>query len=115
MRMLLAETDDLTLADFERAFDQQLRAILDDEKALSWNSSRFRQMLDEDRGVRVAKRLFTTNPPPGTFAGPRNANRLDLTAEYWVVQYGSIAKKRGLPLFTDDEIEAAQWRLEFGE
>jgi hypothetical protein len=95
-------------ATLEADFERDLRAILDGERELGYNSSRFRQMLDERGGVGTAHALLKTNPPDGTFTELKERGRLDLTMEFYVV------KPKYRELFEPQELEAAQWRLDNG-
>jgi hypothetical protein len=91
-------------------FDRDVRAIADREAEIGLRSSRFRQMLEQADSVNVAKRLLLNGEPPrNTFTWLRKIGRLDLTVEYYVV----MEKYR--PLFTDDERQAAKWRLDWGD
>jgi hypothetical protein len=92
----------------ESEFDNDMRGILVREGSVGLNSTRFRQMIDQYGGVEAAHRLLKPDRelPPDTFGYLRRNGRLDLTAEFYVV----MEKYR--PVFSDQEREIAQWRLE---
>src|SRR5258708_4748705 len=88
-------------------FDRDMRKILEREGELGLCSTRFRKMLQESDGWRVAKRLLSKGePPPNTFSWLRKQGRLDLTMEFYVID------DRYSKIFTDDDREVARFRLE---
>lgn len=97
-----------TLGSLEDEFDVDMRGILDREREVGLHSTRFRQMVEQYGGVKAAKLLLEPDRqlPRDTFGWLRRIDRLDLTMEFYVVQ----DKYRSL--FSDDERQIAQWRLE---
>jgi hypothetical protein len=89
-------------------FNNDMRGILERQAKIGLNSTRFRQMIDQYGGVEAAHRLLKPDRqlPPDTFGYLRRNGWLDLTAEFYVV----MEKYR--PLFSDQEREIAQWRLQ---
>jgi len=83
--------------------------LLDHEHEIGLNSSRFRQMIEEHGGVKAAHLLLQPDRelPRDTFGYLRRCGRLDLSMEFYVVQ------EKYRPLFSDQEREIAQWRLEY--
>lgn len=90
-------------------FDADMRSILDREAEVGLCSTRFRQMVEQYGGLEAAKRLLQPDRqlPPDTFSFLRRIGRLDLTMESYVVQ----DKYRSL--FSDEERQIAQWRLDY--
>lgn len=92
----------------ESDFNKSMHWILDHEHEIGLNSSRFRQMIEQHDGVGAAHLLLRPDRelPRDTFGYLRRSCRLDLSMEFYVVQ------ERYRPLFSDQEREIAQWRLE---
>lgn len=95
----------------EADFNNDMLRILEREGEVNLRSTRFRQMVEEHGGLSTAHRLLTPDRelPPNTFGYLRKIGRLDLTMESYVV----MGKYR--PLFSEQELEIAQWRLKEGE
>jgi hypothetical protein len=95
----------------EGAFESDMRAILENERELGLHSVRFAQMVAQHGGLRTAHILLKPDhvPPPDTFGFLRSRNRLDLAMESYVV------KPKYRSLFSDQELEIAQWRLDRGD
>ena len=93
----------------ETAFNKSMYWLLDHEHEIGLNSSRFRQMIEEHGGVKAAHLLLQPDRelPRDTFGYLRRCGRLDLSMEFYVVQ------EKYRPLFSDQEREIAQWRLEY--
>jgi hypothetical protein len=92
----------------EKEFEADLRRILDNaKKDFGWDSPRFAQMLNEHGGVKTAHLLLMPDRqlPRNTFGHLRKIKREDLTMEFYVIQ------EKYRSLFTDSEVEIAQWRL----
>ena len=102
----MAITDITTL---EALFDNDMREILEKERAVGLNSSRTRQMIEQYGGVKTARLLLELDRqlPSNTFGYLRTINRLDLTVEWHVVM------DKYSPLFSDEEREIARWRLAY--
>lgn len=93
-------------------FQTEMESIFERERELSLCSTRFIEGVRRYGGVGYARRLLDkaeSDLPPNTFTWLRKQRRLDLTAEYYVVQ------DRFRSLFTPSQIEVAQWRLENGD
>jgi hypothetical protein len=85
------------LADIESAINECIH--------LGYTPTRFIEMIRSEHPVEVAKRLVTSGNFQVGFIALNNTGRPELTLESIVLQpkYGS--------LFTRDERDAAQWRL----
>ena len=85
--------------------------IVEREGEADLRSTRFRQMIERYGGLETAHRLLKPDRdlPPNTFGYLRNIGRLDLTMEFYVV----MDKYRSL--FSEQEREIAQWRLNKGD
>ena len=93
-------------------FNREMWGICEREHEVGLCSTRFRQGLEAYGGVSYAHRLLAkadSDFPKNTFTYLRENGRLDLTAEYYVVQ------QRFHSLFSESEREVAQWRLEHGD
>jgi hypothetical protein len=101
-------TEDLRRLEDE--FHDEMLEILEREKEVGFNSTRFRQMLARYPGAETAHLLLSPScVTPPIFARLREMKRLDLAMESFVV----LEKYR--PLFSDDEREIARWRLDRGD
>lgn len=86
--------------------------ILETERELNMQpSTRFHQMLEEYGALEAAHRLLRPGRefPHETFSYLRKIGRSYLTMEYYVIQ------DKYQPLFSDQELEIAQWRLLYGD
>jgi hypothetical protein len=95
----------------ENEFNNDMLRILERENEADLHSTRLRQMVEQNGGVKTAHRLLKPDRelPPDTFGYLRKIGRLDLTMEFYVV----MDKYR--PLFCEQEREIAQWRLDRGD
>ena len=102
----MAETQRL-----EVDFNNDMLRILEREGEADLRSTRFRQMVERYGGVGAAHLLLKPDRelPPNTFGYLRQIGRLDLAMEFYVV----MDKYR--LLFTEQEREIAQWRLDKGD
>ena len=75
------------------------------------HSMRFRQMIEQYGALETAHRVLQPDHkhPPGAFSYLRRLDKLDLAIEYYVV----LEKYR--TLFSPEEIEIAQLRLDKGD
>lgn len=90
----------------EREFHRAMVAIYETAKReLSYNATRFLQMLSEQGGVATARQLLWSDTPSDGFTTLWSHHRLDLTVEAHVLQ------QRFASLFTDDDRERARDRL----
>ena len=98
----------MSTSQLETDFNKSMHWLLDHEHEIGLNSSRFRQMIEQHGGVGAAHLLLQPDRelPSDTFGYLRRSSRLDLSMEFYVV----MEKYR--PLFSDQEREIAQWRLE---
>jgi len=95
----------------ETDFNNDMLRILEREREADLRSTRFRQMIEQYGGLETAHRLLKPERelPPNTFGYLRKIDKLDLAMEFYVV----MDKYR--PLFSDQEREIAQWRLDKGD
>jgi hypothetical protein len=98
----------LDIESLENEFHNDLLTILEKEREFGFCSTRFRGMVERYPGAGAARRLLKINPEP-MFKKLRDMGRLDLTMEFYVV----MEKYR--PLFSEQEREAADWRLKKAE
>jgi len=93
-------------------FNTEMLSIFEREREIGLCSTRFLEGVRNHGGVGYAHRLLQkadSDLPKDTFSFLRTIGRLDLTAEYWVVQ------DRFRPLFKDHERDIARWRLDHGD
>jgi hypothetical protein len=95
----------------DAAFNNDMLGILEREGEAGLCSTRFRQMIEQYGGVETAHRLLSPDRelPPNTFSYLRKIGRLDLAMEFYVVM------EKYLTLFSDEERDIAQWRLDKGD
>ncbi len=93
-------------------FEAEMKSIFERERELGLCSTRFIEGIREYGGLAYARRLLKkaeSELPRNTFGYLRRQGRLDLSMEYYVVQ------ERFRPLFTQDEVSIAQYRLKHGD
>lgn len=93
-------------------FNGEMLSIFERERELGLCSTRFLEGVRNHGGVGYARRLLQkadSTLPKDTFSFLRKIGRLDVTAEYWVLQ------PRFHPLCKDHEREVAKWRLDHGD
>jgi hypothetical protein len=91
-------------SDLARAFDEAMFNIYRQAKAdVGYSATRFLGMLNEHKGIETARRLLPAMSDG--FVALHQAERLDLTVEYLVLQ------EKWRPLFTDAELTMARTRL----
>jgi len=95
----------------ENEFHKDMFRILEREHEANLHSTRFRQMIEQYGGVETAHRLLKPDRelPPNTFGYLRKIGRRDLAMESYVVM------EKYHPLFSSQEREIAQWRLDKGD
>lgn len=91
----------------EYDFEQTMRAACEESAGLGYYPARFLQALERKGAVPYAKELVSTGDLQSGLKQLRKRNRLDLSIEHLVAEV-----PRFRPLFTDEEREAARWRLE---
>lgn len=93
-------------------FHTEMEMIFEREREIGLCSTRFIEGVTRYGGVGYAQRLLQkaeSDLPANTFTFLRSKGRLDLTAEYYVVQ------DRFRSMFSEAEREVAQWRLDQGD
>jgi hypothetical protein len=93
----MTEEDDFTQA--------MMQIYIDALRECGYKASRFRQMVEDERGVATARRLLASDQPQYGFVELWEHNRLDLTVERLVLQ------ERWRHLFTNAELAEARDRL----
>lgn len=88
-------------------FEQTMREACEESRRLGYYPARFLQSLQSKGAVPYAKELITSSGLQSGLKQLRKRNRLDLSIEHLVAEV-----PRFRPLFTDEEREAARWRLE---
>ena len=94
------------MADAEAAFDAELARdyeVLKNE--VGYDASRFKQMLDELGGVETARRLLRGH------THSYGLDRLWRTGQLGMSLEASVLKPGFAPLFTEDELKVARFRL----
>lgn len=89
----------------EQEFSAALRSAIRECYKLGYMPTRFEQMLDAADAVKVAKRLVTSGELQDGLKRIKRLGRLDLSMEQIMLE------KRFSPLFTAQELQAAEWRL----
>ena len=90
----------------EQAFEQAMRSACAEAAAEGYYPTRFLEKLDRIGAVPYAKELVRSGELQAGLRRLNEMNRLDLSIEYLVVD----SRFRGL--FSENEREAAQWRLD---
>lgn len=90
----------------ERAFEQAMRLACGEAAAEGYYPTRFLEKLDRIGAVPYAKELVRSGKLQAGLKRLNEMKRLDLSIEYLVVD----SRFRGL--FSEDERDAAQWRLD---
>lgn len=95
----------------ENEFHNDMLRILERESEADLHSTRLRQMIEQYGGVETAHRLLKPDRelPPNTFGYLRKIGKLCLAMEFHVV------KEKYHSLFSPQEREIAQWRLDKGD
>jgi 5-methylcytosine-specific restriction protein A len=90
-------------------FHKEMLNIYEEARKIGYNASRFKQMVANQGGYVVAKKLINNNTPSDGFVSLWELGRLDLTVE------ALILKEEYRPLFSDEERELVINRLkEYG-
>lgn len=89
----------------EAQFSQRLWGAIEESCRIGYNPVRFRQMLHDQGAMRTARALIASGEIQDGMREMARLNRRDLILESIMCepQFG--------PLFTRDEIAAAEWRL----
>ena len=87
-------------------FNVRLRAAMDECASFGYPPNRIRRMIDAAHPVEVAKRLVISGDFQDGFLAVIGMGRPDLTVE------SIMCEARFSELFTDQELEAARWRLD---
>lgn len=90
-----------------REFEQAMRASCAESAGLGYYPTRFLMVLDERDAVRYAKQLVRSGDLQSGLRRLAAMKRLNLSIEHLVAN-----EERFRPLFTDDDRDAARWRLE---
>ena len=90
-------------------FNADMWQILEKEHEFGWCSTRFREMLETQRGVNVAHQLLKTNPTRPMFKEARRLRRPDLVVEHYV------CSPKYRDMFSEEERKAAKFRLDYGD
>lgn len=89
----------------EQQFEERLRATLPLCRALGYDPWQFEEMLNDLGGRELAKRLVVSGEFQYGIRRLAQLHRLDLSMEH-IMQEAQFA-----PLFTQQVLEAARWRL----
>ena len=88
-------------------FERELHYLIKESKKIGYNPSRLHQMIIRTNdSILMVKKLILSGDVQDGLKILKQKNRLDLSIETLVL------KERFKPLFTDEEIKAAQWRLD---
>lgn len=90
-----------------REFEQAMRASCAESAGLGYYPTRFLMVLDERDAVQYAKQLVRSGDLQSGLRRLATMKRLNLSIEHLVAN-----EERFRSLFTDDDREAARWRLE---
>lgn len=90
-----------------REFEEAMRASCAESAGLGYYPTRFLMVLDERDAVQYAKQLVSNGDLQSGLRKLARMNRLNLSIEHLVAN-----EERFRSLFTDDDREAARWRLE---
>lgn len=93
------------MPDLAQKFSARLRAAIRECYALDYRPTRFEQMLDSSDAVSVAKSLVKSGELQNGLKKVKSLGRLDLAMEQIMLE------PQFKPLFTDEERQAAAWRL----
>ena len=90
----------------EAEFENAMRSALEEAAKLGYYATRFLEKMEQVGAVPYAKLLVKSGELQSGLERLKKMGRLDLSIEHLV------ANRRFASLFTDEEIEAARWRLE---
>lgn len=88
-------------------FEQAMRSSLEESVRLKYHPIRFLSAMEEKGAVPYAKELIRSSDLQSGLRRLAAMNRPDLSIEHLVAN-----DERFRPLFTDEERDAARWRLE---
>lgn len=87
-------------------FNNRLRLAMEECAGLGYPPNRIRQMFDASHPVEVAKKLVVSGDFQEGFRNIVGMGRPDLTVE------SIMLEERFVLLFSDQELQAARWRLD---
>lgn len=93
------------MSDLELEFENDMRYICKESNKIGYNPKIFAGMLNMKGALVTAKQLVMQDQPTAGFTKLFELNRLDLTAESYVV------KDKYKELFTEEEIQKSRDRL----
>lgn len=91
----------------EAEFENAMRSALEEAAKLGYHPTRFLEKMERVGAVPYAKLLVKSSELQYGLERLKKMDRLDLSIEHLVAN-----RRRFASLFTDEEIEAARWRLE---
>lgn len=91
----------------ETEFETAMRRALEEAAKLGYHATRFLEKMEREGAVPYAKSLVKSGELQYGLERLKKLGRLDLSVEHLVANC-----PRFRCLFTDEEIEAARWRLE---
>ncbi len=93
------------MTDLADRFEAELHEAVREAKAIGYHPTEFVRMLNDHGGVATAKRLIVSGDVQSGFKRLAKLGRLDISMER------KMLMPEYKPLFTDGELEAAEWRL----
>lgn len=90
----------------EAEFETAMRSALEEAAKLGYHAHRFLEKMEREGAVRYAKSLVESGELQYGLERLKKMGRLDLSIEHLIANC-----PRFRCLFTDEEIEAARWRL----
>jgi len=93
------------MGDLADRFEAELHETVHEATAIGYHPTEFARMLREHGGVSTARRLIVSGVVQSGFERLAKLGRLDISMER------KMLKPEYRSLFTDDELQAAEWRL----